>query len=1319
MMLEDLRKLESKWKRVSPRRANGGRHAISGFHYQFRSTLLSTVSRFIEDPGASSESVIAECLSDLRIAKDDAVVTVQIKRRHTNQSVRAALDQLWEIYLLANEFPNLQPRLRFEIQASTSDLGDAKATIDRWINNPERSDCDSVTLRSFARAVQITTVSDPARELHAILHNKLSASNPVALVRRWLARLLESSESEDGFSLAARDIWSELVELGSSRTTRRADIRLWQDEYVQPARIEPGEYLTGQQPRLYHLRDGYFASRPEILDRVKQDFLVWLDSQPAFVDNTVRLPIFWIGGRSGSGKSILLLQLLADLHSGAMARVVWLGNSPSLLARGIEWVEQAERGDPDSHLLSILAIDDPYHTSSAEVTAHWQKAIAIVDDLRHSGEGERLPLLVCCGPTEQAEQLSRDFADDVTVTQSLLEKESAADYEVLGSWFTRRTNTKIVPVSEPNILLVQLFFEWHHKTSLKEFAARLRDRLLAMDSQNKIIAAVTKVLAINRLYSGYPTRAFESALPAEQRDALAKLQEQEHLEIRGQGSRQGVWLTHPHIANLIYDAWFPESASTNTRKNHLLRVISDCNLYGEDPATRTAPLWALSRVLADVTGDLGARVSKDSIAEILLQTYRERIAADTMPLAELPVWLELAAALPTIEWKPHPLPRTLSYINGTKVGADTTGLRLTCHKLLQHYRQSEGAAQAIIDLLEQKADWREWHFVAIDAVKKLRDPRLNSLIEFWAKSTNVSKNIAGDLLSAALKHLPEDEKLVSLSASLLTTAAPTSQWGEVAIRLLERDYTLYRPQAMQWLRAHRLRREVVFVLAHLLHLQTVTGDHDQDILNVARLWLQRHFLEPTANFVLEPLLGLVSPNDEMHRLASGWLTVGAGDQSDVVTVLVSQYGRSDLGLRWLLEASSNHASWPYVWEAVWKAHDRSRELAEIGLAWLDGHHDHSAWPRAWKALWRWNFYREAIGPQGLDWLTRRNYSPEWPGLWRLLWKSGESVPQLSDEGYRWLPNGTSHTLWPHVWEALWKTGRRGDQLQPLALAWIQLNPGHERWPHLWDELRKVDWATSELVELASAWLQSYGLDRHGWHHVWVKLLEEDNFSEPLNAVAWSQLHNFASIREKPISSRWPRVWRSLWAWCPEDRERLSIAAIEWLSVAPINKQWQEVALANLDHGKVVAELHEVAVTRLNELSQDDVNWTTLWRIGWLCDLDRPILRDGAMDWLNSHQERRSWHSVWHTLLKEDRHSQQLFSLGMECIRHQLSHEAWHLIFGALWHIEVQRDELGDLAQRWLSHSCNGDVTSRSVVQNLLAEPRTSGGGLPTRKTYME
>ena len=122
---------------------------------------------------------------------------------------------------------------------------------------------------------------------------------------------------------------------------------------ITPARQAPPDVAVGIQPTLPALRDAQFMERPNILSQVRTrlDALVGERERPAYRS----LDVFWIDGRSGSGKSVLLLQLMASMVRDG-ARVVWLRDRGGELRGLLKQIEaHAPTGGPE-----FVFIDDLY-----------------------------------------------------------------------------------------------------------------------------------------------------------------------------------------------------------------------------------------------------------------------------------------------------------------------------------------------------------------------------------------------------------------------------------------------------------------------------------------------------------------------------------------------------------------------------------------------------------------------------------------------------------------------------------------------------------------------------------------------------------------------------------------------------------------------------------------------------------------------------------------------------------------------------------------------------------------------------------------------
>lgn len=1250
MHIAELCELEHRWRQSMQHQAGGGRYAMAGFHYQLLSTLLQTVQRFVADNGATAQSVIAECLSDIRSIDGDTVVITQVKRRQTGRSVRAALDELWMINQLAADLPGLREDLRFKIQAAASELVSVSAVIDSWRSRQN----DTAALDDFVARVEVEMVTDPGRELHALLHEQLKAPDPVGLARRWVARLMEGTASDNGFYMAAQEIWNDLASLHVNRH-RQIDFQLWRDEDTEPSVVERGDYLTGQQPMLFHLRKGFFADRPAALRKVEDAFLDWASSKPAFQDNTVRLPIFWIGGRSGAGKSVLLLQFLSRLHADGVARILWLGSNTQLLPRAVDWVERSNVNYYSPERYSVIAIDDPYQvTTSTNVVDHWQQVLGMVEDLRQDGEGDRLPLVVCCGPTEQAVRLNEDFFDRIALTLSILDNESVADYEHLHAWFVQRAG-RAAPATEPNQLLVQLFFEWHHGVSLREFAFRFRNRLNNMDSSGHIEDAVTRILTLNRLYAGYPLAALDDLLDPAQQDRLETLQRQEHLEVRNSGVRQGMWIAHPHLANHIYETWYPRETSRKTRINHLLQVVRDCGNHGTDPASRNSALWALSRVLKDQTGDICDRVSRDEISHVLTISYIQRVSEDTpLSLADLPVWIELAALLPQLNWVPHPLAEAIELVRESPVTAK--GLRLTCHKLLQYAASSLNVSDVIVNLLERTIRWHEWHPIMLDALRTLKDAPLDAVILKRIHEFNTDIAAAGIYLSQALRRSAPTEELVAFATSLLREAPATVHWGDVAVALFRRDPRIHLPDVVHWLRGHSECPEVVFLLKELfLYAINDSTEMRNEIFDIAERWTALNYLESSANFILEPLLRQSAPRAALARRAASWLALGVGDRSYITELLVRKYGQFRLGIGWLRIASTSHPSYHFVLAALLDDLDNRqpelvaecpacardeldsdiRTIEVIALKWVGEDLDSDAWPTFWRRMWRTGRNASELAALAIRWLACHPEQKSAMSVWTALERIVNDSSEVVREGYMLA-----------FAEAL-STADSSIVPDSVGIEWLAGNGSHSSWPYVWSAMWTFGIQRQQLIECGSSWLEHNPFGVCGWHLVWEHLLLNENArATAISMLAVSRLTDTLRQEGDPIREQWYRVWRSLWYFRYTndiDRSKLRELVIGWLSVNPPPKAWWPVwerlwqtGARNLRRTEVRNQdgLWDPALRYLSNPDHD--SWHLVWQSLWQTGRRRAVLRDLAESWLpHVPQSERRWQIVQGWLQRAD------------------------------------------------------------------------------------
>ena len=1362
---QQLAELKRAWEKDHPRSAAGGRLALSGFHYQFLSVLLESVRRWKRvrderhrDAGAG---VFTETLSDMVTAEDGAIIVTQVKRSLTRgDRVKSALRDLWSIHTTAqHKTPDLLPKLHYRIQAARGDLDKIAAAIRDWAPAPSDADEDGdpEQTKAFLGKVRAEIRVDPEEELLTLLANGFRDPDPLGRVRGWLGRLIAAADNgEEGYKSVATEIWNNLQSLRDTDKQYPPGIYFWESEDCPPDTITEGDVLRGRRPQAHHLKEGFFAPRalyPKLVERVTD----WALGDGEGPDSTVRLRLFWIGGRSGCGKSVALLHVLAGLHEQGFGPILWLANQPKLLPDAVRWCRNFQGPERQP----LIALDDPYAPNVQENDALWDDALKELQDLRQQGNGEALPLIVCCGPTEQAEQLEENKEEHLRLERVDLPREEPEEIQLLRGWYRTRTGKEPPPFQQDaDVLLVQLFFEWQAGEPIGEFAKRLRNRIQGSDRDSIMEKLLSYVLSLNRLYAGYPKATLDIRLDTGGlRWLWDQLREEQHIAEYDDADRQGVRITHPHLANAIYESWYSLTKGQtkkhrHERAEHLKVALRDALDHGETPGERTAPLWSLSSALAPDDGPPGeethrmrGRVDGEETRKLLREIHAERarVADEPMRLFELPVWIQLAVQVPELQLRPNPIDTAIDRIKG----ADTQeqGLRLTCHKLLQYRDEIDETRQgriieAVIGLLRRAPEWHEWRPVAMDALWRTGQTEVSRMIAGWVPRYATPTH-AGTMLFQALRIAPDDKSLLDTAETLLPNAPASFDWGDIALRLLKRAETP--PNAVQeWTERNYRQVESCFVLGELLrrgHAAAIPWGKDW-----ARLWHR----ERAANFVLEPLWDRGVSPETLRPWCVIWVEncPAKANPSFLIEKLIHAFPEDRkvtiTARRWLAEAPPEHGSWWYVWEALRKANPDDPELDGLARQWLaEAPPEHKSWAFVWQALYKANPDDPELGSIARRWLAE---APPEHGSWKFVWealrKANPGDPELGGIARLWLAEAPpEHGSWKFVWEALYKANPDDPELGSIARRWLaEASPEHGSWQYVWQALRKANPGDPELDRIARRWLAEAPPEHESWAFVWQALYKANPGDPELNGIGRRWL-----AEAPPEHGSWWYVWEALRKPNPGDPE-LDRIARRWLAEAPPEHGfWKYVweALHKVNPGD--PELDNIARRWLAEAPPEHGSWWYVWEALRKANPGDPELNGIARRWLaEAPPEHGSWSFVWQALMETypddtvlyrqgrrfleempDTHGSwphtwracrqitpedgALEEMGFRWLEETIGHLSWIKAFNPLWDDNRQRDRLRMLARARLSAQPDGKGVDR--LREILVGQRS---GHPTK-----
>lgn len=1224
----DISLLEKKWEQKYPNKKKGARSALAGFYCQFSFFLLELIGKFLKKETCRAD-VFTECLSDIITCNSNQLTLIsQVKRTQSSASIKDALSELWDIYhLAANEIPRIKTRIKFRVLSSRTTILNVEKSVKNWC--PKDQTFAPHLIEDFKSRVQVEINSHPDDELVTILANELGALNPIDSINNWMGILLSAGE-KGNFESASNRIWEDLTKIRKAKIDQKKPpgIYVWTklDRHVEE--VKRGKILTGEQPTAYHLRTGFFAVRKRLYSDILIEAEKWFDEKIQKDLESNRLPIFWISGRSGGGKSIALLHLLSDLHDLGIAPILHLGNKVELLPDAIIWAQYfANKSFP-----SIISIDDPYspaaHQDSEKI---WNKAIAILEDCFQSGSVEKVPALICCGPTEQAECLENDFFGEVKISTYELPIETKTDYEDLREWYLQRTG-KIAPrIVGDNALLVQLFFEWEVGSSLNDFGRRFQNRICDIDCAAKcadddktLLVTLSKVLALNQLNTGYPELAITHHIKYNLRHSIKRLHdEHKHLDLKKRGNQEGYWIAHPHLSYAIFQAWYP---NTEMRLEFIRQGIIDCIKFGNNPTEQIAPLWSISNSILSKNESIIDSIPNDLVFEMLRSTYNDWPAKDKgeIPIAHLPIWIQFSILCPHIKFYPNPIDISINAVNYKNINSQ--GLRLTCHKLIESYKHINRSKQkkiniALLNLLSRSFRWVEWPFVAHDALNKIGDLEYIKLVSIWVEN-NKHKKAAVALLLNARGWYPDNRSLLELAERMIADAEDSLLWGDVGVSLIKGKSEIP-TGVIKWAEKNHNNYCCCFLLRELM----LHGFPSS--LKWAREWIRLHYHTKNANYVLETYCEAVEAiDDEICNYCLEYISIGHNSSDWLLQILIKRFPKntkiSNFSHKYLDHISVSYKQWKFVWEALWE-NEPSERLFDLGINWIkETNYDHDAWPFMWDKLWEVDS-NHCLTTMAKDWLIK---GPEdhllRKKVWEKLWEHTKDH-QLIDIAEKWLvSNCGTNDFWGGTWQLLWKI-KPSKKLNLIGRKWLEIAFDNDSWSYVWENL----WSKSndeELFSLGYRWIRESFEDR-GWRDVWLELLKSEKNTHKLIDLAkeWLSITPFTNIL-------WTYVWQPIWNYHEGARDDvLYNLAINWLKSSPKpkeNKVWGDVWEA-LWRFKKTVNLSKMGKVWLKYADQNLGSYIYIWKLIWESDRshgikDKNLLRLG-LNWLANEQfSHRQW-----------------------------------------------------------------------------------------------
>ncbi|MCB9794757.1 MAG: hypothetical protein H6741_18785 [Alphaproteobacteria bacterium] len=884
-------------------------------------------------------------------------------------------------------------------------------------------------------------------------------------------------------AVAVRDDIAE--RFARSRTSSRPLGRIYQpSDFDVPAENlgalrPPGQLVTPE-----HLSGGHFMPRPERVDALVRHVDVVVERSAH--DVLGRLHVLWLKGRSGVGKSVLLVQLLEEMVR-AGRRAVWFGGEVSELEAQLRQTPELPKGGGPE----LLFVDDLYDPEVRE-----ELDLVRLARFLERNNGVRWPVVVTCGPPEFADTfLAAARYRGVELILWDVTPVRAVEGAALLDWYEQRSGKPALrgpafeQAAQGDGLMVSMAAELEHG-DLRRFGRHFTDRLAA----NGLDEEMRTPLALARLYVWTPASWFDEEL----RERLAHLSHTGDLSfVDSQWERKHIRLTHPHLADAIYSA-LRAGASTRGTANDLAKAFERA-LEDKDSAMIRRVMGAIVPGAGDLVGE---RVKVVDLAHLL---DRMRCAWNLAEEEErLPYWSTPDDEAEALVLRVGLVPQRAPGVNGFE-----QRLHAALSALTNAHERWPLLWERLRTMCPDEARVEAWVVGAVQSAPKRRHPQWSYVWESLAGKMDTSawqragQSWLGEVDAPPDWHfvwrrLFEARETLEWSRKRgrerLRKKLEGSDWTFVWQDLLQEAVAAERQgevealmrQGITWLSGREGRSEWAHVWQRLLeHQEALPPSLDVDVSDLLELgvgWLSGREDRPEWSYVWQRLL-------EHHEALPPLLDM------DVSNLL-------ELGVEWL-SGREDRPEWNYVWERLLEHHEALppsldmdvSDLLELGVGWLSGREDRSEWTHVWERLLE---YHEALPSSlkmdvsdllelGVGWLSGREDRSEWAHVWQRLLEHHQVLPpsldmdvsDLLELGVGWLSGREDRSEWAHVWQRLLEHHEalpiQSDtspfrELLDLGLRRIELHPGMTDSPVLWSKLlRESSPDSAELIGRLHAW----------------------------------------------------------------------------------------------------------------------------------------------------------------------------------------------------------------------------------------------------------
>lgn len=875
------------------------------------------------------------------------------------------------------------------------------------------TDISERTIRNYRNGTQIPSTTHLKRLFSVLLSGEMyKAEWELAFIQAWARVALDVEISPDiGPSLPQHVGHTIKV---SDMSVSDTDIR---------------KKFVGAVVTWSNINRGTYAPRPHLLNAASFQFDLWIESTQATISNG-RCPIFWIDGRSGDGKSVLLLQLAWQIAQNHIFSNAVYANSGDNLPEVIEYLN---RRCPKEGI-ALVIVDDIHKISDIDKFRTSMRSLLDVQPFH--------VVILTCGPTPEKDEFeSRNSFFEITSWP--IPELTTNDLEIFGDWFGVSFDEILI---SSRMILVELLFELSVGEPIESFAESFRARLRLFD----VFEATKTMLAVNSLDMSAPDCVFRTNQQKQSINRLAA-DDQLHFETIAEPWGDGVRLVHNQIANRILGFWLRDS----------LRRTSEFEGFANE----------ISEVLSlDCVDGQFAYYLTTTISKRLRLVFEGKIDDDPPNLARFFDFL-ISNSGGSPKAQGYAVQAALAFwIGGVLDRCDDYTIDVA-KAVLQSDEIPNGTKAGVFSnlvILEQKGLIRETfcsdnieNFLFGEAGSDYG----NALIHL-ARFKIVSPDTIGRWFSSfpSAKIPPElfsfsghNEIIVNAAIMWVKKNPASLQAGKTLASLLKSNPSSHevRDCSLDWIAEGMTRPGSSNVVAMLLNLYM----SDKIVKEIAFRWVLRNPDRKDLHQILSILLNNYANEDKTKRIVINWVNMqkGSPSASNIVAVVVKKYARDpeilELARKWIVENVSVPGVDGVAAGLVSVLHGQSkffslgyqklrRRIVASLLYWYYSDFNLDSKPHLAAAVLKKFPNLRGIRERALHELARMRENPGIHVVLSVMLNTFKRDQAVRLEIIDWIENNNDHNGMPNVLCALLDYEFEISDNQNIALDWCERNPDH-------------------------------------------------------------------------------------------------------------------------------------------------------------------------------------------------------------------------------------------------------------------------------------